>query len=242
MITFSVNERRFHEEDFKKIAHLLKELKDPHCDDYKRVAISKLVMDCLNGEMKENIQSYSKYGEKISNDEVIGKSRKQIGDEKVSDLRLDAPTRSGRGIELPDKNISIEDEAKAKEDREIHFKVFIIVEAHLKELGESLFDTIDPLINATLVPTKTVVKKPRVENKFESSRKMADELVTKYKNCLADISVEPDGTPLTDEVIYYLEKRSLMELVRVVFKDKFLWERLEMTLKPKKNRNILVRM
>ncbi|KUP23105.1 hypothetical protein [Paenibacillus sp. DMB5] len=230
MITFSVNERKFHEEDFKKIAHLLKELKDPRCDDYKRVAISNLVMDCLNGEMKDNIQSYSKYGEKLSNDEVIGKSRKQIGDQKVSDLRLDAPTRSGRGIELPDKNVSIEDVTAAKESREIHFKVFGIVEAHLNNLGISLFKVIDPLVDATLVETKTEIRNPRVEKKFESSRKIADQFVTKYAGCFADISVEPDGTTLTDDVILYLEQNSLIELVRVVFKDKLLWQRIKLSL------------
>jgi hypothetical protein len=227
VITFSVNERRFHEGDYEKIAHLLKELKDPHCDDYKRVAVSKLVMDCLNGEMKENIQSYSKYGEKISNDEVVGKSRKQIGDEKVSDLRLDATTKSGQGIELPDKNVSVEDEAAANEDREVYFKVFGIVEAHLNELGVSLFKVIDPLADATLVQTKKVVRNPRLTRDFVPYQKAALEFVAKYDSCLADIRVEPDGTALTDDVILYLEQNFLSEFFRVVYKDKLLWQRVK---------------
>ncbi|RUS44617.1 hypothetical protein [Cohnella sp. AR92] len=224
MITFSVNEKRFHEEDYEKIVHLLKELKDPHCDDYKRVAISKLIMDCLNGEIKENIQSYSRYGEKISNDEVIGKSRKQIGDEKVADLRLDEPTRSRRGIELADRNALPEDEAAANEDREIHFKVFGIVEAHLNELGLSLFEVIDPLVDATIVQTKKVVLTPRLSRSFVPYQKAALEFVTKFNKCLANIQVEPDGTALTDEVILYLEQNTLTELFGVVYKDKSLWQ------------------
>ncbi|MEK5440088.1 MULTISPECIES: hypothetical protein [Paenibacillus] len=61
VITFSVNDKRFNEEDLSKIDNLLKELeklnesKEPNYADYKRVAISKLVSDLLNGEMKEDI-------------------------------------------------------------------------------------------------------------------------------------------------------------------------------------------
>jgi len=234
MITFSVNERRFREEDYEKIARLLKELSDLNekglktsdYADYKRDAVSKLISDLLNGEMKENIKSLSNYGERAHNEEILGKSRKQIGDEKVSHLRVDAPIKSKDGseqsFELSDRNASIEDKVVAKEDREFHFKLLGIVEAHLNELGVSLIEVIDPLVDAVLVQTKEEVRNPRLTRDFVSHQKAALKFVTKYNNCLADIRVEPDGTTQTEEVILYLEQNTLLNLIVLIYQDKFL--------------------
>ncbi|MEK5440089.1 MULTISPECIES: hypothetical protein [Paenibacillus] len=144
----------------------------------------------------------------------------------MSHLRVDAPIKSKGGseqsFELSDRNASIEDKVVANEDREFHFKLLGIVEAHLNELGVSLIEIIDPLVDVVLVQTKGEVRNPRLTRDFVSHQKAALKFVDKYNNCLADIRIELDGTELIEEVILYLEQNTLLNLIVLIYSDKFL--------------------
>ncbi|TDG00871.1 hypothetical protein [Paenibacillus piri] len=230
VITFSVNEKRFHEKDLRIIARQLKKLKSPNCDEDERLGISNLISEYLEkGKIPKNIKDYRAYGKRVEHEEMLDNWRKGIGRNKIYHLALDGAidmesdsnTEHDRVSDY--RNASIEGKVVAKEDREVHFRVFSIVEAHLKELGVSLIkEVIVPLFNAVLVQTKGEVRKPRLTRDFVSDQKAAIEVVNKYEHCLADIKIEPDGTALTDEVILFLEQKTLRDLIGLIYKDKFL--------------------